>query len=367
MGTTSVVAPVSCRLTEEGIEIIPADTIAPTVEQFQLSASNSVVLVCSEQIALGNISVFEADSDSVATILEADSLDSPAFAVADTITYSEDGLSAEILLSAATAVGKSYVFSGTVYDRNGNTLDFRQKFTGYNANPAVLLFNEIRTSYEKKTQKTEFVEFYVLKEGNTSGLEFVSATSGIYEFPSIEVKRGEYITLHGRTLFAATSSAAEIKIENYADELDARLSLSKTPDSYDSARDLWKEGSDKIAATFDVLVLRDSNTKILKDAVLLSTSSKTEWAKNKKLMKEFAEQAFECGIWTTGANPENAVFTNNLTVTRSISRKNTAELARRFSSSSENSACIASSAADWIIAQSATPGYENCMTPYVKK
>ena len=194
LAVLSCVAPVSCRLTEEGIEIIPADTTAPAVEEFLVTGSRTLSLACSEKIVLDKILIHEIDGDteldSIDTFMAESGDEEGCYAVANSVTYSEDGKSAEIELSEEMRVGEAYVFSGVVYDITGNSLDFCQKFVGYNSNPARLIFNEIRTTYNKAKNAVEFIEFYVLKSGNTFGLEYVSAANGEarkYSFPAMEV------------------------------------------------------------------------------------------------------------------------------------------------------------------------------------
>lgn len=360
-----IVAPVSCRLTEEGIEIFPADTKAPVVEEFSVTGSNKIFISCSEKIVLDEISVLEYKEENASLIEAGESWDEgESFAVANVISYSESMKSAEIELSQATEVGKSYIFSGIVYDITGNSLEFSQKFSGYNENPARLLFNEVRSTYNKQKGQTEFVEFYVLKGGNTYGLEMVSGANGEsrkYSFPAIEVKGGELITLHGRTIAGSEDIAL--------DELGDDLTLSGTCESSDTARDLWKSGDDKILSQTDVLVIRDSVSLEIKDALLMSASGKSSWSK--KLMSEFAEKACELGIWQGGSLPENAVCTDGTTssLLRSISRQNTAQLALSCSDSALLPEYIQTSPDDWIVTEKmlvdkvtvsgATPGYEN--------
>ncbi len=370
IGVLLVLSPVSCRLTEEGLEIIPADTTAPSVESFDVVGSKSISIACSEKIVLDKISVFELEAgnedEEIPLVLDEEN----AFAVADSITYSEDGKSCEISLTVPTNVGKSYIFSGTVYDITGNSLEFAQKFYGYNENPARLLFNEIRTTYKKDKEAVEFIEFYCLKSGNTYGFEVVSAAnteSKKYVFPSIEVKQGEFITLHGKIFEGMEDTAL--------DETGDDLTLSRANESCDTARDLWKSGTDKIASNTDVVVVRDCVSKEIKDAVLLSLSGKTEWTK--ALMTEFAESAFAKGIWQDGSSPVNAVCTDGMSssILRSISRQNTAEIIEKYKDSSTLPEFIKTSANDWFVTNSykdsetketisgATPGYENSNVP----
>ena len=82
---TAFVAPVSCRLTEEGIEILPADVSVPSVESFSVRGRNIIHLDCSERIVLDKVCVLEEGSEE-------------EFAVADAVTYSEDGKSCDVEL-----------------------------------------------------------------------------------------------------------------------------------------------------------------------------------------------------------------------------------------------------------------------------
>lgn len=369
-GSLSIVAPVSCRLTEEGVEVVPADTTAPAVEAFSVTSASEVVITCSEKIVLDKIGVLELSEDEDFENFVFPDENESVFASADSVTYSESGLSAEISLSTQTAVGKSYVFFGVVYDITGNSLAFAQKFCGYNDHPAKLMFNEIRTTFNKAKTAAEYIEFYALKGGNTYGLEVVSATNGEakkYVFPAIEVKTGEYITLHGR-IFEGTEDVA-------LDELEDDLTLSVAVESCDEARDLWKEGNDRIVSNTDVVVLRDSVSGAFKDAVLLAEPGKTEWGK--KLTKEFAEKAFELGIWLDGSSPENAICTDGMksSLLRSISRQNTAEISAKYASDNLPD-YIATSAKDWFVTEKlgkgnsaisgATPGFANSNNPFVQ-
>ena len=362
-GTLSVVAPVSCRLTEEGLEIVPADTAAPAVEEFTVLGSDRIFVSCSKKIVLDNISVVETEADDIiADYAETDYEN--VFATAESVTYDESGKSAEIVLTAATSVGKNYIFSGIVYDEAGNSLEFSHRFCGYNEEPAKLLISEVRynkSSSSTKTKKTEFIEFYVLESGNLAGLEVVSATNSEkkkYSFPSINVKRGEYIVLHGQ-LYEEMGATA-------IDELGEDLTLSTAHESCATARELWRKATDKFISQTDVIMLRESSMNKIKDAVLLSTSGKVEWTKS---VKAFAEKVQSAGVWEDALNPDKAVCTDvtgTSTTSCSVSRQNIDELAMRYADGAEVPDVIPTCASDWLITIPATPGFENSSNPYVK-
>ncbi|MBR1721142.1 MAG: hypothetical protein IJ727_01445 [Treponema sp.] len=408
VATLAFVAPVSCRMTDDSSDGGSSDTSAPVVEDFSVKDPKTFIIFCTEKIILDNIQVVEYQDGANAAAVqgpsdeneEGDSLNagnlsslqgvegsgnsSDVFAQAQTITYSEDGKSAEIEISAEMDNGKTYVFSGTVYDTAGNSLEFSQKVIS-NSEPARLVFNEVRYVYESSSQKTEYVEFFVIKGGNTAGLEYVSASNGEelkYEFPSINVKAGDYITLHGRTYISTTKKNSETgvkedviyNIEGWADEIGDDLSLSKAVDSCDTARDLWIEGDKKICTGTDILIIRNSLSSAVVDVLLVAAKEDGEWSK--KLLS-FINETGISKIWESPENQATALLTKGATtINRSISRQNTNELFEKYKDEEILPEIIPTSAADWLVTDKtgsgkslvsgATPGYENSSNPYVK-
>ena len=82
-----------------------------------------------------------------------------------------------------------------------------------------------------------------------------------YEFPPVEVKAGEYIVLHMRSLE-----------EGCVDETGADLGLSKAVDALSSARDFWIPGSKKLLHNTNGLWLMDQDDGII-DALLLAETA----------------------------------------------------------------------------------------------
>ena len=355
--------PLSCRLTEEGLDIVPEDMSLPCVEEFSLVNAKSLYITCSEKIVFGEIEVSRLESES--------NDETSDFAVANVITYSEDMKSAEIELSQETQVGIDYLLKMNVYDVSGNSLEYSQKFCGFNANPAKMIINEARFSNDRSAKEVEFIEFYVLKSGNTHGLEIASLNNGEdkkYIFPAIEVSQGDYICLHGKKEFAATKTSEAFEIPGCLDELGSDLSLSSAVGSCDSARDLWRSGSDKLLSQNDVLILRDSSGKI-NDGLLLSKSDKSQWTK--KLLPG-VEELTSLGLWS-GSEISDAVISDyGDSIYRSVSRLNTKMLSDSYKNSSDLPNFIPSSNSDWIItagskkSPGATPGHENSSVQYVK-
>lgn len=341
------VAPVSCRMTEEGIEILPGDKTCPVVESFEVTGSGSFSVTCSEKIVVSSASVNEGGAENPGEELSIGG-----------ISYDETGKTAQFALDDVTETGKSYVFSAVISDPSGNSVEFSQEFVGFNENPAVLILNEIRTT--AKNPKSDFIEFFCLRTGNTFGLKVSSAYKGSdydYYFPAMEVEAGEYITLHNRTYDE----------NNSVDETGVNLSLSSAEESSESARDLWREGENlKIGGTSDVIILKDYSTGKIYDGLPYSGSSSENWTKT--LQTEYAELLSSEKIWTSGSDIGSAFKSDKATtVNRSISRKNTAEIYKKFVSGEID--FVQSSLEDWALTDKtgkgnssvsgATPGFEN--------
>ena len=348
------VGPVSCRITEDGIEIQPGDKTCPVVESFNLTGTSSFSVNCSERIFISRAAVNQGCSEKLDDEL-------PVLSV----NYDESGKNAEVVLDGKTQVGESYVFSAVITDTSGNSTEFEQEFIGFNENPAVLIFSEIRTKADSKRLKSDFIEFYCLKTGNTHGLKLCSGAKGVsydYVFPAIEIQAGEYITLHNRTFDS----------ENAVNETGSDLALSKAEESCDTARDLWRDGEEaKIGTSADVLVLKNYSTGNVCAGFAYCKSSSEKWGSN--LQSEYAELMFSQGVWTSGSDVSLA-FQSDFATTlyRSISRKNISDLAEEYASGkiSKISAC----ADDWklteksgsgkSIVSGATPGFENSTNYY---
>ena len=343
------IGPVSCRMTEEGIEIQPGDKTCPVVESFNLTGSGSFSVSCSEKIFVSSASVNRLDSENLDDEISVLSVD-----------YDESGKTAEITLDGSTQVGENYVFSAVITDTSGNSTEFEQEFVGFNENPAVLIFSEIRTKSDAKNNKSDFIEFYCLKGGNTHGLKLCSGAKGTdsdYIFPAIEVQAGEYITLHNRTFDS----------ENAINETESDFALSKADESCDTARDLWRNGTDaKIGVSADVLVLKNYSNETVCDGIAYCKSTSEKWGSN--LQAKYAELLFSEGIWTSGSDTSSAFKSDSATtVYRSISRKNVSELSEKYASGEIGK--ISGCADDWklteksgsgkSIVSGATPGFEN--------
>ncbi len=338
--------PLSCSFSETGIELTKSQVTPPVILSLKAVAGNAIQLTCDEAFTLSGTEI----SQSGRAVFSENQC---------SCTY--EGNSAKISFANPVETGARYEIHGRIFDEDGNSVDFSYPFTGYNDHPARLLLSEIRAANKKPRE--EFVEVYVLKSGNTGGLEILSGNYGEkkkYSFPSIEVQAGEYITVHMRV----AEGEEEISIDETADN----FSLSTGSDSNPQARDLYFSGDTKRIAQSDVILIRNSQDSNLMDALLYSedVKSSSNW-KDKTNLTDFSKAANSAGIWGGGASPKDAVDSSKLTTaTRSLSRQNIAEIAEKYSAT-EIPPVIQTCKKDWLLvgknrADCTTPGSENSST-----
>jgi len=265
------------------------------------------------------------------------------------VASTEEGETIRITFAKATEIGQRITADILVEDASRNSLNVIVPFRARNDRMPSLVLNEVRTEYSRP--RVEFIEFLVLKSGNMGAMRlFISGnslTEPLYEFPPAEVRAGEYILLHLRS------------IEDGAlDETGSNLNLATASGAQSGVRDFWVNRATKPLHKTSALWLMDQDDVIL-DALLLSESPE-DWGKNNTI--EAAKFLAERGTWlprsgnvTDGAwvpNHSDAVSTRGTTLTRTISRDESVPPARR--------------AGSWYIAATgnATPGQPNSARRY---
>lgn len=166
--------------------------------------------------------------------------------------------------------GENYAVIGTAKNKSGKIIPFSAYFVGFNHEIPELEITEIHPMYngKKRDRKFEYVELYVKKGGNLSGLEI----RGIYDkckvkFPAVAVKDGEVIVMHLR-------SGGEDCISELGDDLD----VSRAPYSTPNARDLWdKNTRARLGDAADIIILQNSADDSVMDAAVYAPSSATDW------------------------------------------------------------------------------------------
>jgi len=160
----------------------------------------------------------------------------------------------------------------------------------------------------------------------------------VYYFPEINVKEGEYITLHLRTLE-----------ETCIDELGDNLNLSGGKDSCSTARDLWVTGSEKYLHKTDIVYLQNASGGII-DAIVMNENPSMTWEKSRAHFANIVKYLCSVGAWECeDDNPTafDAVNTSSIgqSMYKSVSRYEWR--ANNFNTT------------DWYIVDAGTPGQPN--------
>ena len=257
------------------------------------------------------------------------SVTSVNFSPALNVSVINEGMEVIVEFSDPPAGGIRITADMLVEDSDRNTLNVIVPFRSRNDRMPKIIFNELRFDYSNP--RVEFIEFLVLEGGNLGAMRLFiahqSMTLPFYEFAPIEVKTGERIVLHMRTLN-----------ENSIDETGDNLALSAGNEAMDSARDLWVPGNRKYLHTPNGLWLMDQDDQII-DALLLSHSPGTD--SSHRTFQAAAEFLGERNAWLplTGAaedswvpDPANAIITTGITATRTLNRDETVPYERRAGS-----------------------------------
>ncbi|MCX7655938.1 MAG: hypothetical protein N2Z76_05395 [Treponemataceae bacterium] len=255
----------------------------------------------------------------------------------------QHGTTCRIVSETAFPRGARITISGRARDTQNNTLDFIVPLRVRNDRIPQLVITEVRTEYSKP--KVEFIELYIRSSGNLGGLRIISSScfldSPLYEFEPTEVRQGEYVVLHLRSIE-----------DTLQDERGDNLALSGGTEAHPQSRDFWLPGNTKKIRKTDGIALIDQDNHII-DALLISETSEGPWQKNEMihLCSFLAAQQAWVGNSAT-LFPADAVLSSYTTATRTICRDETREDSH--------------SAADWYITATsgASPGEPNKTTRY---
>jgi hypothetical protein len=211
-----------------------------------------------------------------------------------------------------------------------------------------MVINELRTEYSKP--KVEFIELRMLSDGQMNGVRVVASGKGfgepLFTFPAVEVKAGDFVVLHLRTLE-----------ETCIDEV-AALDESGGTEASPLARDFWVPGTEKAIRKTDAIAVLDSDGFPL-DAVLLSDTPDGVWKTDamKIAVAYLAERASWRGknVSSEVLMPADAASSAGTTATRTLCR--------------DAASFDGSSALDWKVVATgcSTPGLVNREDPYLAR
>lgn len=300
---------VSCLPELVGPIFEAADLKPPSLEDWQAVAETRVVLRFDEPVS--------ASLEDFSLHPSGDTLAMPLGLLA----LSQDAEEAKLLcIEAEEALlpGQAYLLSGLVHDDSGNCLSFCLPLWGYNAQPPLLVINEVLSV--GSSTRPDAVEFYVHAAGNLAGLSFFIGVHDDYDaryiFPACAVEAGELIVLHLKPQ----------GLPEELDELDA-TDVSGGLDAKPGARDFWYPGQATLPGKNGALSLYLNPQSTMLDAIIYtdrtsqSDSSYRGFGTAKQLRRVDAIVA--AGHWLIAgyhARPEDAVPANYLTSTRTLCR-----------------------------------------------
>ena len=263
----------------------------------------------------------------------------------------ENGSVVKVKLDEIPEPGVQFTADLLAEDAGKNTINVIVPFRSRNNRMPSLVINEICTENGSSTnKKTEFIELKMKSDGNLGAMRVVimgntNATKlTVYEFMPCEVKNGDYVVIHLRTLE-----------ESCKNEDNGDIEESRSANSSPTAWDFYVLGNTKWLHKTTAIYVLDQDDNVL-DAVMISESPDPVWGKD--YFAEATEFLFEKDAWKSSegniAHPADSVISSGVTNTRTICRDETA--------------VDSNTAADWYITDTscATPGKPNNPKRYSK-
>ena len=215
----------------------------------------------------------------------------------------------------------SYTVTIEVQDSSGNSKEVTAQFYGYNSAVASVHINEFTTRGSGNHPDT--VELYVVQEGTIGGITLYEGTATQWEsrkiLPSVVLPTGSYILVH----FKPDGIAVEID-----ETADSAASGGK--DAHPDAWDFWVRGESGLSGNNGALTLYNAPDGTLLDAALYTnrtSASDTNYRGfgSAKFMQQ-VDEIVNSGEWTVPgalARPEDLIYSDNSTATRSLNRSST--------------------------------------------
>lgn len=349
------ILPVSCKGPVEGLIVLEGDYESPKILSLKVKSADSLEINFSKSVEISNLSVVCGDIDQEG-MSEEGQIQKVGISCEMKDGFEKEnsfyGSKLKVTTNENMITGETYEIDGTCTDENGNSLTFSIPFLGYNSRIPNVVISEVRNAYGwstaggEKRRRGEYVELYVLSDGNLSGIKIMSANDGektAFVLPSCEVKAGEYITVHMRRF-----NDGDLNLnEKIVSELKNDLNLSSTKDS-SSSRDIWNDNFNSCFSTSDIIVLQRVFDDYILDCVEYKLSEVKDWPSS---YNEVLNAVKESKAWEG-----EPLCTDNLSatsLTRGIARQNIADLSK-FGVKKE-----ASSKEDFLVVKKITPGFEN--------
>lgn len=356
--TVLSVFPLSCKVSVEGIEVIGGDYETPVLESIAPLDELTLELKFSKAVNLNSVvisPVIPGVSDA-STHSKTERLSAALAAAAGEYgkleteyEYSQDKKTVTFTFLENTEIGQTYEIFGIVVDEIGNSLTFCAPFIGFNAEVPKVIMTEIQAKYAKASLKTgvvyrsEYVEFLALNDGNLAGIELISASDGElkkYEFPAIEVARGQVFLVHLRTIG-----------EGCINETD-NLNAATAEYSCENLLDLWSENTQaRFNDSTDIIILKNTVNNSIMDAVMYAAEDSEEWKAN---LEEYAILLEDCGIYES-EDISNATISKGMTPKKSLQRVDAKQIYDNIMADEEIEYPILSGSESWTVSD-VTPG-----------
>ena len=152
--TVFSVAPVSCKITEQGVKVISGDYVPPVLNSFEVKDENTLILEFSEKVFVKGYVISVQVDDLFDSMEHSATIDlSPAIErasgvyglVPGNVSTDDSGCILTVTLENQMEVGQGYEFYSQVEDICGNTLTLAVPFTGFNSRIPQLVMTEIQT------------------------------------------------------------------------------------------------------------------------------------------------------------------------------------------------------------------------------
>lgn len=347
------ISSVSCKISPEAIQMIGGDYTTPELRDLCVTNNSTLNISFSKAVTIDQLKICPADSTPEE--FYSSSVNVENVVENSIIVNGENVFEYEINHNLQILCSQQYLVYGLVEDKKGNTLSFSTIITGYNDRVPMILLSECRTEWSKP--KAEFIEFFVLSDGNTGGMILEIAYNNspcYYVFPAIEVKAGEYFVLHLRSIEDGT-----------IDELTESVDIAFATEAFNDVRDLWLQKATKTIGKTGAIVLRQRQSGPIVDALLYAESSKTTWPYT--ILAEYAQESILDCVWSGDGSVTNVVNSDGLTVTRTLSRQNIPTIFEQYHSNpTEFIYPILVEKEDWFVVATSncTLGKENSSVKY---
>lgn len=283
----------SCKVSPEGITILETDYSTPKLVNIQISNSKEIYLKFDKEITLKQLKIASKNNPE-------------DFYFVDVKDF-EKNLAFYITCENQFSFLDSYEIFGVVEDEKYNTLTFSSVLTGFNENLPKIAISELRTYYQKP--KLEFIELVAESSGNLAGmiLEIYYKEKPLeFVFPPVEVEKGDFLIIHGRTVDETCINESE------------NLEEATHKDAVSGVLDFWLDSDSKVIGNSGAILIRERKNGKPVEALLYTEPSKEDWGTS--YIKEAAQEAIDAGVWVGSSTVEDAAINVKPSGTRSLSK-----------------------------------------------